>query len=135
MKTDIDIKDEFYCLLRDSELAGMLTGRVSKTGRPPGSEQEDAVISVLAHRSGEIQEAFVVVRIYVPDVVRTDAAQSWMVEDTVRLRELWRAAADLLERGHGPGYLFRLEEQTLFKVEGRDEHCIYFKLLYKYSNR
>ncbi len=129
MKSDIDIKDDLYTHIKGSELASMVTGTLSKTLRPAKSDKEDIVISMLANGNTQIQQAFVNVNIYVPDVLRNDQYE----ENTIRLRELCSAASELLEVGRGDGYRFALEEQRVMEVQGKNEHFINNKILYKFA--
>lgn len=130
MKTDIDIKDDVYLYLKDSELAYTVTGKLSKTKRPVDSLKEDIVISVLANNNAQIQEAYVNVNIYVKDLERNGQAE----EDTIRIRELSRIASDLLQVVFEDNFRFTLESQRVFAVDGRSEHMINNKLLYKQVN-
>ena len=129
MKTDIDIKDDIYNYIKESELANTVTGSLSKTLRPDKSNAEDIVISILANPNGQIQESFVNVNIYVADVQKG----TQFIEDTLRLRELCTMASELLDRGRGECYRFSLEEQRVLEVPGTNEHVINNKLLYKFS--
>lgn len=129
MKSDIDIKDDIYRLLKGSELTLAVTGSLSKTQRPAGSSKEDIVVSMLANSNSQIQEAFVNVNIYVADLQRG----TQFIEDTVRLRELCSIAGAFLESGFGEGYRFSLHEQRVVEVPGRNEHVINNKLLYRFA--
>ena len=129
MKSDIDIKDDIYSHIKGSDLAGMVTGKLSKPLRPAKSDDEDIVISLLANVNSDIQQAFVNVNIYVADVLRDEQYE----ENTIRLRELCDASKNLLEVGRGAGYRFTLEEQRVLEVQGKNEHFINNKLLYKFS--
>lgn len=129
MKTDIDIKDDIYKYLKDSKLASAVTGKISKTLRPPKSTKEDIVISVLANSNQQIQEAYVNVNIYVKDLFR----ESQYEENTIRLRELSKLASETLNSFIGKGYRFDLEQQRVMDVPGVNEHFINNKLLYKFS--
>lgn len=130
MKTDIDIKDDIYLFIKGSTLDYEATGRLSKTARPSGSDLEDIVISVLANQNGQIQEAFVNVNIYVKDVKRNNQYE----ENTIRLRTLANLAESLLMVGRGNDYRFSLDSQRIFQVEGKNEHFINNKLLYRQCN-
>lgn len=130
MKTDIDIKDDIYMYLRDTMLTEVVTGKLSKTLRPAGSRKEDIVISVLANNNAQIQEAYVNVNIYVPDVDRKGQAE----EDTIRIRELSEIASEILLVGYKDDFRFVLESQRVYEVDGRNEHMINNKLLYKQVN-
>lgn len=130
MKSDIDIKDDIYNHIKGSVLEATVTGKLSKTKRPNKSNKEDIVVSVLANQNGQIQEAFVNVNIYVRDVVRDNQAE----EDSIRLRELCRLSEELLKVGRGGNYRFTLDSQKVMEVNGKNEHLINNKLLYKQSN-
>lgn len=128
MKSDIDIKDDIYSYIEGTALSEIVTGKLSKTLRPSKSDKEDIVISILANVNTDIQQAYVNVNIYVSDLLRGEQYE----ENTIRLRELCDASKKLLEVGHGEGYRFTLEEQRVMEVQGKNEHFINNKLLYRY---
>lgn len=130
MKSDIDIKDDVYKYIKGSKLEKEVNGSLRKTLRPTNSDKEDIVISVLANVNGQIQQSYVNVNIYVSDVVRDNQAE----ENSLRLRKLCKMASELLEVGRDVDYRFVLEEQRVIKVNGKNEHCINNKLLYKNNN-
>lgn len=130
MKSDIDIKDDIFRIVKGSALAEAVSGQVRKTLRPNESTAEDIVISVLANQNGEMQEAYVVVDIYVSDVIRNRQSE----ENTTRLRTLCDAAKDLFEIQVGGTFRVTLAEQRIYDVDGRQEHMIYNKLLYQQFN-
>ena len=132
MKSDIEIKDDIYKVIKGSALENTVTGKLKKTKRPVNSDKEDIVISILDNGSGQIQEAFVNVNIYVPDDMRDGQAE----EQSIRLRELCKMSYELLFNCRGNG--FRVDssgsKQRVLEVNGKDEHFINNKLLYKQSN-
>ena len=132
MRSDIEIKDAVYDLIKDSALEKAVTGKLSKTKRPANSGKEDIVISMLDNGSGQKQEAFVNVNIYVPDYIRDGQPE----EDTIRLRELCKISYEFLFSCHGEG--FRIDspgsKQRVIEVNGKDEHFINNKLLIQISN-
>lgn len=130
MKTDIDIKDDIYMLLKDSLLVQSVSGRLSKTLRPAGSTKEDVVISVLANQGGQIQNAYVNINVYVADQQRGTQYE----EHSARLRELCRLSSLILGRGHGHGFRYELESQRVIAVPGTNEHMINNKVLYQCCN-
>lgn len=130
MKSDIDIKDDIYMFIKGSSLEKAVNGKLSKTLRPAGSSNEDIVISMLSNQNAQIQEAFVNVNIYVRDLVRDNQTE----EDTIRLRELCNLAKSLLEVGRGNDFRFILDSQRVLEVEGKSEHFINNKLLYRQCN-
>jgi len=130
MKSDIEIKDDIYKFIKGSALEKAVTGKLRKTRRPKDSNLEDIVISILDNESGQMQEAFVNVNIYVPDDIRGGQAE----EKSIRLRELCKIAYKLLEVGRGESYRFTLNKQRVLEVNWKDEHFINNKLLYKQIN-
>lgn len=130
MKSDIEIKDDVYRVIKGSDLEKAITGKLSKTKRPAGSDKEDIVISMLDNGKGQIQEAFVNVNIYVPDDLRSGQAE----ENSARLRQLCKLAAELLEVQRGEDYRFTLDKQRVMEVNGKNEHFINNKLLFKQVN-
>lgn len=133
MKTDIDIKDDVYNAIKDSELHRIVNGILTKDPRPINSRAEDITISVLANRLGQIQEAFVTVNIFVRD---QDKNGQW-VENRPRLREISRVAAKLFESYHGDTFWLKLVEdegQRVMELQASHEHFVSNKLLYKQAN-
>lgn len=130
MKSDIDVKDDIYGHIKGSALEKAVTGKLRKTKRPNESDKEDIVISVLANQNGQIQECFVNVNIYVRDIYRDNQAE----EDTSRLRVLCNMSEELLKVGFGDSYRFELDSQRVIEVNGKDEHVINNKLLYRQCN-
>lgn len=69
MKTDIDIKDDIYLLVKDSPIAEAVNGRIVRDGdRDTNSDKEDVVISVLANVNQQNQTATINVNIHVADL-------------------------------------------------------------------
>lgn len=130
MKSDIDIKDDVYTFIKGSDLHNAVSGKLSKRKRPAKSNKEDIIISVLSNQNAQIQEAFVNVNIYVSDIKVDNQPE----EDTIRLRELCNLAKTLLSVGRGDDYRFVLDSQRVLPVEGKNEHFINNKLLYRQCN-
>lgn len=130
MKSDIDIKDDVYKIIKDSELEKSINGKLSKTKRPKNSNKEDIVISVLSNDFEEIQKAFVNVNVYVSDTNRDNQFE----ESSIRLRELCNLAKKVLSVGRGEDFRFTIESQRVLEVNGKNEHLINNKLLYKQCN-
>lgn len=130
MKTDIDIKDIVYNIVKDSELANIVTGIVSKAGRPDGSQSEDIVISVLANQNAQEQTAFINVNIFVQDLKKDTS----FIENTIRLRELCRLSAELFDVINQGDYRITLDTQRVLEQSATNEHFINNKLLYRTLN-
>lgn len=133
MKTDGDIKTDVFNVIKGSRLAKTVTGKLSKRGRPFGSDKEDIVVSVLENEgSYQIQEAFVNVNIYVKDQQNTET-KGMEINDN-RVNKLSRMAVELLKDYNGGVFRFERLKQRVLKVEGKNEHVINNRILYKQSN-
>lgn len=135
MKTDIDIKDDVYRAVANSSLAQEVSGIVSKTLRPANSTAEDIVISVLASQNAEVQQAYVNVNVYVPDLDIPYSVGGETViqkeENTKRLRILCDKAKKLFELVIGDTYRITLDSQSVLASNTGEEHIINNKLLYQ----
>lgn len=130
MKSDIEIKDILYQIIKGSSLELAITGELYKNQRPTDSDKEDIVISVLDGLVGQIQSSVINVNIYVRDVARGED----MIENEPRVRELSRLAISTLEDVSGGEYRFSIEKQQCLKVEGIQEHCINNKINLQITN-
>lgn len=130
IKTDIEIKDDVYDYISRSKLKQIVSGKLSKTKRPANSNKEDIVISILDNGSGQYQEAFVNVNIYVKDLSRDNQPEEY----SKRLRELCRVADEVLSVFHGETFRCTLDKQRVLPVNGKDEHVINNKLFYQQIN-
>lgn len=137
MKSDIDIKDDIWKVIKNSSLLNEVTGELKKTSvRPKGSRNEDIVISVLANATKQKQVAYVNVNIYVAD----DDVDGQDEEKTKRLRKLCRMSFDLFENVRGKDFRLSLTDpnyecgQRVIDSNGTSEHVISNKLLYQIIN-
>lgn len=129
MKTDIEIKDDVYMLLKDSPIMSQVGGTLSKTKKPDKIANEDVVISILANETGQRQEAIVNVNLYVSD----QKVGQHYEESTKRLRVLSRVCADFLECNH-KDYRLTLDAQRIVEVASLNMHMINNRLLYQIIN-
>lgn len=130
MKSDIDIKDDVFRIIKGSILEKSVTGKLRKTKRPANSDNEDIVISVLSNVNGQKQRSFVNVNIYVKDNIRDGQPE----EKSDRLRELCSISSELFKINHGSSFRLTLDSQRVFEVNGKNEHSINNKLLYEQCN-
>lgn len=130
IKTDIDIKDDVYEHIKRSKLNQTVSGKLSKTKRPANSNKEDIVISILENGSGQYQEAYVNVNIYVKDLSRNNQSE----ENSKRLRDLCKIADEVLSVFHGETFRCTLDKQRVLEVNGKDEHVINNRLFYQQIN-
>ena len=131
MKSDGKIKTIVFGVIKGSALEAAVSGKLSKRGRPAGSDLEDIVVSVLDNGSGQMQEAFVNVNIYVPDI--QDNTQAHVIND-VRVDALCELAIELLNVYNGGSFRFTIDKQRVFKVDGKNEHFINNRLLFRTVN-
>lgn len=134
MISDIEVKDNLYRYIKGSVLEHEVTGVLSKTVRPKNSDKEDIVISVIANMSGQIQEVYANVNIYVKDLSITRDGQTQNEMNVTRCRELCRYAFDLLEVGSGDDFRFVIESQRVIPVDDIQHHVINNRILYKQVN-
>lgn len=131
MKSDIEVKDDVYNFLKDTDLVKEVSGVLSKRKRPKNSDKEDIVISVIGRSQFLSNQSFYVnVNIYVAD----DKVNNQAEEQSGRLRTLCKLALSTMESYVGKDYYLYLEEQGVYDVNGKDEHFINNKLLYKTNN-
>ena len=129
--TDIDIKDEVWNWITQSQLSAEISGSVYKDQRPLNSTLEDIVIAVIARDADrQMQEATVNVNVYVPDIHRVREA----IEDTTRLRTLCTLAASVFEYRHVGNAIYELDSQEVMKANGIDWHVINNRLRVRYNN-
>ena len=135
MKTDIDIKDDVFMLVKESALAGNISGIVSKTLRPANSSKEDVVISVLANNNARPQSAYVNVNVYVPDLAAKYKVDKQTItqyeEDSARLREICNLCNDLFDTYVGDTYRITLDSQRVLSSADDGAHIVNNKLLYQ----
>lgn len=137
MKTDIDIKDDIWRVIKKSPLFKEVTGELKKTSvRPKESRNEDIVISVLANNVRQKQMAYVNVNIYVAD----NYVDGQNEENSERLRRLCNMAFSVFENVRGVDFRLSLTDpnfdcgQRVIESEGTSEHVINNKILYQIIN-
>lgn len=126
MRTDTEIRDIVFGLVKSSPLNDKIGGRIYTSKRPVDSDSEDIVIAVLANSLSEIQESYINVNIYVKDLKNKGINQ----EDTKRIRELSRIAMDCLKVFNN-GYRITLAEQRTMEVESIGYHVINNRMLFR----
>ncbi len=139
MRSTEEIKDFVYASLKDADVIREVSGTLSKTVRPAGSDREDVVISVLANEGcGQVQTAYVNVNVYVPDVWREETGE-W-IEDTARVRELASLSKSMFTlRGDEYHAVAKYSTQNVMEAgatfeDGHTEHFINNKIYIEISN-
>lgn len=126
--TELDILDAFFRYISSSELQKMISGKLYRMPRPQDSKKEDIVLSVLATGNGQIQPFVLNVNVYVPDIKRGNE----FILNEQSIAPLMRMASQVLAHGkmthvvNGKEYdfLFDMESQKIYEVNGVDYHVI-----------
>ena len=137
MKSDIDIKDDVWKIIKESSLLREVSGDLKKTSvRPKNSRSEDIIISVLANSTKQKQVAYVNVNIYVADDYIDDQSE----ENSARLRKLCKMSFDLFDNVRGKDFRLSLTDpnyecgQRVIESSGSSEHVVNNKVLYQIIN-
>lgn len=137
MKSDIDIKDDVWKIIKESSLLREVSGDLKKTSvRPKNSRSEDIIISVLANSTKQKQIAYVNVNIYVAD----DYIDGQSEENSARLRKLCNMSFDLFDNVRGKDFRLSLTDpnyecgQRVIESSGSSEHVVNNKVLYQIIN-
>lgn len=137
MKSDIDIKDDVWKIIKESSLLREVSGDLKKTSvRPKNSRSEDIIISVLANSTKQKQIAYVNVNIYVAD----DYIDGQSEENLARLRKLCKMSFDLFDNVRGKDFRLSLTDpnyecgQRVIESSGSSEHVVNNKVLYQIIN-
>ena len=128
MKTDIEIRQDIFGFIVASDIKTAIAGKVSYTNDHEAGE--DCMISVPDNENGQIQEVFVYVRVYVPNINSNGKS----VENVARTGQLAKLCSQVLESGFGQSFRFSLDKQITKPVNGKNEHCISNRLRYKQFN-
>ncbi|WP_010416064.1 hypothetical protein [Anaerophaga thermohalophila] len=128
-KTGSAIEQDFYDILRSSQLPGVINGTIYKQGmRPLDAKTEDAVIAFVSGIDGQIQSGVVVVNVYVPDVVYDGRAY----RNSARCREIETALNEIIGSINTPMYDCSLNDMIqTFKEEGLGQHFVNAKLNFR----
>lgn len=132
-KTGGQVEDDFCVLIGSSALDVLVTGQIYKDGmRPLNAKTEDIVVSFFTGLDGEIQEGFVNVNIYVPDV---DNSGSGLIKDSARCKVIEAAANDLFltHTLFGDYHIALASMIKTFKVEDVKQHFINCKIYFRLS--
>ncbi|OFY44007.1 MAG: hypothetical protein A2X18_07715 [Bacteroidetes bacterium GWF2_40_14] len=133
-KTGAEIENDIFNLINHSAISSSINGSVYREGtRPLNSKKEDALVMFLKGNPGQIQEGFLNINIYVPDI---DAGLGFPVKNITRLTQLQRIAQNVVDSlNPNADYKFRLDSTiTTFKLEedGVKQHFVNVRLFYEY---
>ena len=113
MKTDIEIRQDIFGFINASDIKTAITGKVSYTNDHEAGE--DCMISVPDNENGQIQEVFVYVRVYVPNI----NCNGKSVENVSRTGQLAKLCSQVLESGSGNRSDSRLTSRLQSPSTGR----------------
>ncbi len=130
MKTDVEIRQDVFAYVKASAIKNAITGEVRIIPRSAKSKVEDCIISVQDNDNGQIQDAFVNVNVYVPNM--TSGGES--VENLPRTKTLAEICSCVLKDVYLGTYRFFLAKQRILPVQGKDECVINNRLRYKFNN-
>lgn len=133
-KTGKQIQGDIYRRLRDSELAGLISGEVYRSGcRPRDSRLEDATVTFTSGLPDQIETGVVTVNIFIPDI---DAdGNGTRMEDGARAEELEQLAQEWVDSltAADSGYKFRLQQAIYTEREAEiNQHFVVVRLMYEY---
>jgi hypothetical protein len=131
MKTGKQIQSDVIELLKNSELANLVTGKIYRDGyRPRNSQLEDIIVIFTTGLAEQIQTGIITINIYVPDL---ETEGGVMVENGRRCEELEIAACEWIETLTSlSAYKFTLQ-QTVYTENDADinQHFVVIKLKYE----
>lgn len=132
-KTAKQVQTDVIALLKDSELATLVTGEIYRNGyRPRDSRQEDIIVTHTAGLADEIQTGVVNVCIYIPDI--DPYGNGVLVEDGNRTSTIEVTAqswVETLSRSRS-NYLFELQQTIRTENEPEtNQHFVVVKLKYR----
>lgn len=130
MKTDVEVRQDIYAIIKDSDLEKAINGELRYIPRAKNSKGEDCIISVLDGDNAQIQDCIVNVNVYVPNI--TSGGES--VENIIRTKELSKICESVLSSRFGRYFRIYLEKQRIVPVNGKDEHVINNRVRYKFNN-
>ena len=130
MKNDVEVRQDVFAVVMQSEIKDAIGGEVRYIPRKAGSKTEDCIISVLDSDNAQIQDCIVNVNIYVPNI--TSGGES--VENIDRTKPLAKICENALKSKFGDGFHLFLEKQRIMPVNGKNEYVINNRIRYKFNN-
>jgi hypothetical protein len=131
-KTEMEIETDVFRIVRDSTLKTAIGGTIYRDGmRPKGAKTEDAVVKFLTGTDGQIQEGYVLVHVYVPDVPSA-AGDGELVKNIARIKVLQSTINDQLSDIDNNEYLFEIADTPkTYEEENIHQHFINVRIHYK----
>ena len=130
MKTDVDIRQDLLAYIKVSAIKDAISGQVRIIPRSSQSDAEDCIISVLDSDSEQVQDAFVNVNVYVPNIVSGGES----VENVSRTKLIATVCSEVLRDFYVGGDWYHLAKQRILPVNGKDEYVINNKIKCRINN-
>ena len=132
MKSNFDIENELYAIIKDSPLHQAVDGDIYKgpDERPDNSQREDIEIIVIGNQNGDIQSSTINVNVYCRD---ERDGNKW--RRNPRLSTIASLGIGMFKDAINiAGYRITLESQGTYPEHQVNQHYVNFKLNYKYNN-
>lgn len=128
----MEIEADVFKIVSGSGIKKSISGSVYRDGmRPKNAKTEDAVVSFLTGTDGQIQQGYVLVHVYVPDISSPNG-DGELVKNISRIKELQSTVNDSLSNIENSEYLFEITDTPkTYEVEGMRQHFINVRLFYK----
>ena len=130
MKTDVEIRQDVFSFVKVSQIKEYISGEVRLIPRSAKSKVEDCVISVQDSDVAQIQDGYVNVNVYVPNMVSGGES----VENVPRTKLLSAICKTILRSFYIDGDWYHLVKQRILPVQGKDEHVINNKIKFHLNN-
>lgn len=104
LKNDIEMQEDIYNLLHNTELPSIISGGIYKFARPMDSSKEDIVIGTLFINAKQLQIGVFNINIYVPnlpaEISENPSALDTAQPNIERMKEIGEAAVRILQKSN-----------------------------------
>lgn len=104
IKNDIEMQEDIYNLLLNSELPSIISGGIYKFTRPVDSSKEDIVIGTLYINAKQLQTGIFNINIHVPnlpaEISENPAALDTTQPDIERMQEIGAVAVSVIQNAN-----------------------------------
>ncbi len=133
VKTSEEIEADVYALIKQSELASAISGKVYRNEKRPNNSNKEDVIVIFqtAIKEGIYQIGAVNVNVYVPDLLKGSNTYS---KNIARCRELGRLCANFVASLQTGSYWFKTTKTIQTYDEPKiNQHFININLEFKHN--
>ena len=133
-KTGSSFEEDIYKQLLTSNLAKGISGKVYRKGmRPRNSIKEDVIVTYKTGLDGQIQNGFIVVNTYVPDIL----SGMDKLQDISRCKSIETLSSQFVETLKIGGYKFELTNNIQsFQLEESakdyEQHFVHIEIYFEY---